>query len=222
MGIPFLHNFPQSPFLTDILVFMPGKIKFLYFDLGGVFFHWKQFPQTMSARFGSSPEKWQAVFDKYDDLACTGKISTQNLWLKYQKELNLQVDSNLDFAEIWASSFQSIPLMHSFARELSLKFPLGIITDVHQGIFEQILIKKSIPNLPYSPIIQSCEVGFRKPQKEIYDISLAKSGYKLEEILFIDDNPINITAAQNLGWNTVTFAEWQSEKSIAEIKAKLV
>jgi FMN phosphatase YigB (HAD superfamily) len=201
---------------------MPNKIKFLYFDLGGVFFHWRQFPKNLSQKFGGDPRKWQEIFDKYDDLVCLGKMSTHNLWLKYQEELGLKVNPSLSFPEVWASSFEPIPIMLNFARELSTKYPLGIITDVYQGIVNQMLAQKAIPNLPYSPIIESWKIGFRKPQKEIYNIALAKSGYKLEEILFIDDNSINTEAAQNLGWNTVLFDEWHPEKSIADIKNKLV
>lgn len=198
-----------------------NNIKFLYFDLGGVFFHWKQFPQTMSARFGSTPEKWQAVFDKYDDLGCIGKISAQKLWLKYQEELNLKVNPGLSFPELWAANFQPILPMHSFVQELSTKYPLGIITDVYDGIYEQALAKNAFPHLPYSPKIESWKIGVRKPQKEIYDYALAKSGYKLEEILFIDDNPVNTKAAQILGWNVVLFDEWQPRKSIEIIRSVL-
>jgi FMN phosphatase YigB (HAD superfamily) len=201
---------------------MPNEIKFLYFDLGGVFFHWRQFPKNLSQKFGGDPQKWQEVFDKYDNLACEGKISTNNLWIKFQEELKLKVSPHLSFPEIWVGSFEPILSMHNFARELSTRYPLGVITDEYNGIVSQMLAQKKIPNLPYSPIIESWKVGFRKPKKEIYDFALAKSGYKLNEILFIDDVEKNVEGARELGWNTVHFDEWHPEKSIEEIKTKLV
>jgi len=201
---------------------MPGKIKFLYFDLGGVFFHWKHFPQVFSQRFGNTPQNWQRVFDKYDTPACLGKMTPPELWQKFQQELNFRADPSLDFTDLWSDFYIPIPKTAKLVTELSSVYKIGILSDIFQGIFAKYIPKGIIPDLPYSPVIESCNVGFRKPHLEIFNFALTKSGYKAEEILFIDDNSVNTAAAQKLGWNTVTFDEWQPKKSIAEIKAKLV
>lgn len=40
-----------------------------------------------------------------------------------------------------------------------------------------------------------------KPHKEIYEHVMTKTGYAAGEILFIDDNQINVDGARNCGWH---------------------
>ncbi len=49
----------------------------------------------------------------------------------------------------------------------------------------------------------SYEMGFIKPQKEIYQAVLKTLQYKAHEILYFDDSKKNIDAALNLGFNAV-------------------
>jgi FMN phosphatase YigB (HAD superfamily) len=142
-------------------------------------------------------------------------MDPQELLVKYH------LNSKLNFVDIYTDTFTKIPEIHQFALELSSDYHIGIITDIYPGMLEKLLQKDLIPDLSYSPIIQSWKIKVRKPQKEIYDYALAKSGYKLGEILFVDDNQANITAALNLGWNCVLFDEWHPEKSIEIIRSVL-
>ena len=51
----------------------------------------------------------------------------------------------------------------------------------------------------------SYETGHAKPEPEIYEIALAKMGAAPEDVLFLDDNPVNVAAARELGINAVVF-----------------
>jgi len=51
----------------------------------------------------------------------------------------------------------------------------------------------------------SGDVGIRKPDREIYETFIQSSGYKIEEILFIDDREMNVDAARGLGIESVMF-----------------
>jgi len=51
----------------------------------------------------------------------------------------------------------------------------------------------------------SSDVGIRKPDKGIYETLIQSSGFKTEEILFIDDREKNVVAARELGIETVMF-----------------
>ena len=51
----------------------------------------------------------------------------------------------------------------------------------------------------------SGDVGIRKPDKGIYETLIQSSGYKIEEILFIDDREKNVNAARDLGIETIMF-----------------
>ncbi len=53
--------------------------------------------------------------------------------------------------------------------------------------------------------IVSGDVGMRKPDPKIYELTLNKIGKSAEECMFIDDSIPNITAAKELGIDSVLF-----------------
>jgi len=63
--------------------------------------------------------------------------------------------------------------------------------------------------------VLSSDVGFLKPEHEIYEALLRKYGLEAEECLFIDDVTANIEAAMNCGMKGIVFrgnAQWLREK----------
>jgi len=61
------------------------------------------------------------------------------------------------------------------------------------------------PDSLFDLVIDSSEVGARKPEPRIYEITRDKLGVAHDEIFFIDDIGQNLKAARALGWNTVLF-----------------
>ena len=56
-------------------------------------------------------------------------------------------------------------------------------------------------------VFYSHEMGMRKPDAEIYEEVLARSGWKGEETLFLDDSPQNIVGAKAVGLEAELVAE---------------
>jgi putative hydrolase of the HAD superfamily len=56
-------------------------------------------------------------------------------------------------------------------------------------------------------LVDSCEVGARKPQPEIFDIAEKMSGRAGERFLLIDDVEENCAAARNAGWTAIRFRD---------------
>lgn len=59
--------------------------------------------------------------------------------------------------------------------------------------------------------VVSGDVGCRKPDRRIYEITLEVAGKNSEECLFVDDNINNITAAKNMGMDTILFNRYNEE-----------
>jgi putative hydrolase of the HAD superfamily len=53
----------------------------------------------------------------------------------------------------------------------------------------------------------SGEVGLSKPQPEIYALAEARFGAGPEELVFLDDSPPNVAAAQARGWRALVFTD---------------
>jgi putative hydrolase of the HAD superfamily len=80
------------------------------------------------------------------------------------------------------------------------------------------------PMLPvdeiFELVVDSAFVGMRKPEPEIYELTLERlGGVEPEVCLFVDDIEINCDAARELGLNAVHFRS--NEQAIPEIEAAL-
>ncbi len=71
----------------------------------------------------------------------------------------------------------------------------------------------------FDDVIDSAFVGMRKPDPQIYELTLARLGVGPAEALFIDDIEVNCTAAHELGIHAVWFRD--TEQAIGEIQAAL-
>ena len=68
-------------------------------------------------------------------------------------------------------------------------------------------------------VIDSAFVGVRKPEPEIYELTLTALDVPADECLFIDDIEVNCDAAREAGMSAVVFRD--TEQAIAEIRALL-
>ena len=66
--------------------------------------------------------------------------------------------------------------------------------------------RKHFPSLAkFKDIVLSGDVKATKPQREIYDIAVAKWNVDPATLLFIDDSPKNVAGAIAAGWNAMHF-----------------
>ena len=69
-------------------------------------------------------------------------------------------------------------------------------------------------------IVDSGFVGLRKPDPEIYELTLERLGrISAEECLFIDDTDVNCDTARGLGMSAVHYRH--NDQAIPEIRATL-
>jgi putative hydrolase of the HAD superfamily len=71
----------------------------------------------------------------------------------------------------------------------------------------------------FDVVVDSAFVGFRKPEPQIYEITLDRLGVEAPAALFVDDLELNCTAARDLGMAAVWFRD--TEQAIVEIDAAL-
>jgi putative hydrolase of the HAD superfamily len=73
----------------------------------------------------------------------------------------------------------------------------------------------------FEVIVDSAFVGMRKPEPEIYYLTLERlgGGLRFEECLFLDDIEVNCEAARALGMTAVRFHD--NEQAIGEMQAAL-
>ena len=85
------------------------------------------------------------------------------------------------------------------------------------------LWRAKLPQLDrtFEVVVDSASVGMRKPEPEIYELTLERLGGEVtaDQCVFIDDSEANCAAARELGMYAVRFVE--TEPAIAEVEAAL-
>jgi putative hydrolase of the HAD superfamily len=71
----------------------------------------------------------------------------------------------------------------------------------------------------FEVVVDSGFVGCRKPDREIYDLTLERMGVQAGECLFVDDIDVNCEAARELGMSAVHYQH--NDQAIPEIREAL-
>lgn len=197
------------------------KIRFIYFDIGGVLLRWRHVPRVFAKKYRKPIDEVLRVFRYIDDLSCRGKWTPTEVEKFMIQELGLPKDDEFDFTRFSMQHFTQIHETHAYIQKLSREFPIGLLTNIHIGFYQHCITHGHIPKISYAAVIESCQVGMVKPQKEIYLYAQKKAHVPHESILFIDDQPENIEAAQKFGWSTILFDTENPRESLKKI-GKLV
>ncbi|MFX0094858.1 MAG: HAD family hydrolase, partial [Candidatus Hodarchaeota archaeon] len=84
-------------------------------------------------------------------------------------------------------------------------YRIGLISNALPGL--QLLLEALEVTSLFDIIVNSSEVKLAKPDPRIYKLALEKLSLQAEECLFIDDQPINVQAAQKLGFHALHYVD---------------
>lgn len=180
-------------------------IKNIIFDFGDVFIDLdKPATDRHLKKFGIEelPSTLIEVNKAYEQ----GKISTAEIISTYTTAFPQL--SNTDFVEGWNSILKDFPQQRlDFLKQLnkSNKYKLFLLSntnEIHINYVKETFGFYDGFKSCFDKFYLSYEIGFRKPNKDIYEFVLDDSGLKREETLFIDDSEDNIISAKSLGINT--------------------
>jgi epoxide hydrolase-like predicted phosphatase len=200
---------------------MDNKIKFIYFDFGGVFFNWDNYFKKAADKFAFDRQQIIRFFNKNNEAITKGHISSQKFWEMFQEEMGIENAESFDFLASWVEDYMPLPSVHRFAKTLSKHYKVGVISNIYKGMHPLLIEKGRIPDISFDTTVLSCEVGLQKPEIEIYELAQSKIHYKGKEVLFIDDVESYIDSAKNMGWQTFQFETNNVDKSLADLERLL-
>jgi epoxide hydrolase-like predicted phosphatase len=190
-------------FLDEVL----RMIKAIVFDYGGVvgtdvmnFIH-----ERVARKVGLPFENVKAEFKKLSPAIQKGEMSASMFYLRLGKVLN--IDPN-ELEKIWTATFEENARVNKEVVEIVrlLKnggYKIALCTN---NISPFVKMHNKHMDFSIFPVqIVSCEIGMRKPEKEIYEYTLKQLNVKADECIFIDDKPANIEAAKNIGMVGILF-----------------
>jgi putative hydrolase of the HAD superfamily len=191
-------------------------IKAVIFDWGGVLIDDPR-PALMkycAKALGVSEEAYIKAHNKFMDDFQKGLLSEQTFWAKICRELNRpkpQVPS------LWGDAFRAAysPRTDMFSLVARLR---------KNGYRTALLSNAEVPAMQFFDELRydmfdvavfSCAEGMIKPDRKIYEITVARLGCQPGQAVFMDDRQENINGAKEAGLNAILF------KNIEQLKTDL-
>lgn len=190
------------------------SIQALIFDYGGVF-SVDRVSQTILACYdrllgwpsGALAQRlwagsaWEA--------ASRGEISLAAYWEKVGAELESRLPPG--FARFREGPFAVEPLhpeMVDLARQLKRRYRLALCSNALITLRAELEAEPTLSGL-FDVVVISAEVGLRKPDPRIFELTASRLDLPLTACLLIDDKPRNTLAAQAIGMPAITFTSPQ-------------
>jgi putative hydrolase of the HAD superfamily len=152
----------------------------------------------------------------------TGRMTESAFLEALSTELSCQLGRTValhGFGEAYFEHLQPNERLIGYMRELRGRgYKLAICTN-NVREWEQLWRAKLPVDEIFDVVVDSAFVGLRKPEPEIYELTLERLGVRPDAALFIDDIELNCHAARKLGIRSVWFQS--NEQAIAEIEAAL-
>ena len=183
-----------------------GMINSIVFDWGGVLIDRPTIGllHYFAGYFNITGEKFINTHKKYEDSFQKGTLPEDSYWEKMCADLsvNKPVERSL-----WKKAFKSVyhEKKDVFNLVIALKkngYKTGFLSNTETPAMEFFHEQKYSM---FDVLIFSCKEGFRKPGKEIYEITLDRLNTRPDETIFIDDRIENIRGAESLGIRTILF-----------------
>jgi len=181
-------------------------IKAVLFDYGGVIGHGGRLgmlSNNLAVNLEVPDKHAQRLLDYGFGKIQRGLVDEAEFWRILEKAYGVEVPA--DKRDIWVKWEDVVPIPEVIAFRDRLK-EQGIITGVLSNT-EAVVVDMLRRNGAYDgfdQLILSCEVGYAKPDPEIYTFSLERLGVsKAEEVLFIDDQEKLLAPATEMGMKAV-------------------
>ena len=194
------------------------RVRAVVFDLGGVFLEGTvEKVIEFGAKVGLSRDEWEVIREDlfigkgpWDELE-RGETTLDNFAdiLKNhlaRKGINLDIEKARNFMGSPGDALD-MPIRQEIVRAcLAVRkiMPTALLTNNIMEWRDSWRGRMDVEAL-FDEVVDSSEVGMRKPEDRIYKLMEEKLGKKGDEILFIDDLGINLKAARQLGWRTLKY-----------------
>jgi epoxide hydrolase-like predicted phosphatase len=177
------------------------SIQAVIFDLAGVVLlpiH-GTFAGLMAERLGVSEAEILHVLGKPEnDMWDMDELSDDEFFNFLLAELDLPITLKAILEKFVVDDFYVDPEMLAYIRMLQKTYKTALLTNFPSHVHDFMQTAWRVDGA-FDHIIASCDVKLVKPDPAIYQFALDRLGCQPSEAVFVDDRPINVTAAQEIG-----------------------
>lgn len=200
-------------------------IKQIWFDFGNVFIpvHPEKTRELLTSCGAQlSDEQFQRLNERYE----RGELSEREFLATLVHSCSL-LQATRRISSAWNALLGSLNDNVFFLKSLKKSYDICLVSNTNETHIESIR-KSSGPFLwnqfinAFDALFLSFEMGSRKPEAAYYQTVLENMGAEPDEVLFIDDNPENLRAAEVMGIHTWQFnvQENNLEEELPSVLAK--
>jgi putative hydrolase of the HAD superfamily len=202
-------------------------IKHIIFDLGGVILN-INYQLTSQAFKALGARNFDELYNQFhanalfEDLE-TGRATPEEFLARIREHLP-EGTTEEQIIQAWNAMLLDFPVARlQLLQQLRNHYDLFLLSNTNaihlEALNKQLEKERGIPSLAafFDRSYYSHLIGYRKPEKESYQVILDENGLKPEHTLFIDDTLPNIDGANALGIQTIHL---QAPKTILDIFRK--
>ncbi len=194
-------------------------VRFVYFDINGTLVRFFHSAFTNIAKdTGANADMIETTFWRYNDKVCRGEMTLSEFNELFANQLGVK---EFDWMFYYLTSINSISAVKDAVAWTAEHYEIGLMSNIMPNFIDALLQRGLIPDVPYTAIVDSSQVGAVKPEPKIYEVASQKAGVKPEQILLIDDSRTNLIAADKQGWHVLWFDDFKPEESVSRIRAAL-
>jgi len=211
--------------------------KFIYLDVGNVLVYKRTTEgENIARELGFQPDQYETIIQKVIELQ--GEKISSKFWNirtlddetqvlnEFHRKMceYLKIDSSDDLIHRLTNyrtkgDFVLKEGVVDALESLSSRYKLGVLSNALPSRRHHELTLGGIDKY-FDQIIISMEVGFHKPDKQIYEIAINMSGVHPSEILFVDDKISYLEGATKAGiHNLILFGSKDSTNKFLKIKS---
>jgi putative hydrolase of the HAD superfamily len=209
------------------------RVEAAVFDLGGVFLAGGvESVQAFGDRHGLSAEAWRTIRRDlfHDESGIWSSVERGHAtFTEFVARLRaLCAEHGADVSDTHARNFMgnsgTSPTQRlrteivDAAERLHARMPTALLTN---NIVEWKAAWRGLIDVDalFDVVVDSCEVGARKPERAIYELTREKLGLPHESLFFLDDLGVNLKTARALGWQTLRYDDTTRVLSVLDALA---
>jgi putative hydrolase of the HAD superfamily len=152
----------------------------------------------------------------------TGRLTERDFLARLERALRADLGRDVHlagFGEVYFANLHPNEELLGYLRALRARgVRLALLTN-NVREWEPLWRAKLPVDELFEVVVDSAFVGMRKPDREIYELTLARLGLPAAACVFVDDTDVNVAAARELGMRAVLFGS--NEQTITEVEAAL-
>jgi HAD superfamily hydrolase (TIGR01509 family) len=181
-------------------------IKVILFDFYGVFL-----PDAYGAWLKANGLKREGIFSELINQLDRSDISESDFFEQLSRALGREVQKNEIHQETRLPDTRLIETI----RRLKPRYTIALFSNASTKLRNKLDSLELTPLL--DTIIISSEIGYAKPSDEAFEAALKILDVRPEEILFIDDNPKNVEAAEKHAMKACHYTSLDSLDEVMQI-----